>query len=58
MKSIVKLFKKMSRIGTRISKFNEFSDFERFNLYGQDTIKLYSQYLSEILNNHNYSKYI
>ena len=50
-------FQKMSRIGTRISKFNEdlISDFERLervNLYDQDTIKLYSQYLSEILNNH------
>ena len=50
-------FQKMSRIGTRISKLNEdlISDFERLervNLYDQDTIKLYSQYLSEILNNH------
>ena len=50
-------FQKMSRIGTRISKFNEdlISDFERLervNLYDLDTIKLYSQYLSEILNNH------
>ena len=49
-------FQKMSRIGTRISKFNEdlISDFERLervNLYDLDTIKLYSQYLSEILNN-------
>ena len=51
-------FQKMSRIGTRISKFNEdlMSDFERLervNLYDQDTIKLYTQYLSEILNNHS-----
>ena len=51
-------FQKMSRIGTRISKLNEdlISDFERLervNLYDQDTIKLYSQYLSEILNNHS-----
>ena len=50
-------FQKMSRIGTKISKFNEdlVSDFERLervNLFDQDTIKLYSQYLSEILNNH------
>ena len=50
-------FQKMSRIGTKISKFNEdlISDFERLervNLFDQDTIKLYSQYLSEILNNH------
>ena len=50
-------FQKMSRIGTRISKLNEdlISDFERLervNLYDQDTIKLYAQYLSEILNNH------
>ena len=49
-------FQKMSRIGTKISKFNEdlISDFERLervNLFDQDTIKLYSQYLSEILNN-------
>ena len=51
-------FQKMSKIGTRISKFNEdlISDFERLervNLYDQDTIKLYTQYLSEILNNHS-----
>ena len=51
-------FQKMSRIGTKISKFNEdlISDFERLervNLFDQDTIKLYSQYLSEILNNHS-----
>ena len=51
-------FQKMSRIGTKISKFNEdlVSDFERLervNLFDQDTIKLYSQYLSEILNNHS-----
>ena len=51
-------FQKMSKIGTRISKLNEdlISDFERLervNLYDQDTIKLYSQYLSEILNNHS-----
>jgi len=51
-------FQKMSRIGTKISKYNEdlISDFERLervNLYDQDTIKLYSQYLSEILNNHS-----
>ena len=44
-------FQKMSRIGTKISKFNEdlVSDFERLervNLFDQDTIKLYSQYLS------------
>ena len=50
-------FQKMSRIGTKISKFNDdlTSDFERLervNLFDQDTIKLYSQYLSEILNNH------
>ena len=51
-------FQKMSRIGTKISRFNEdlVSDFERLervNLFDQDTIKLYSQYLSEILNNHS-----
>ena len=51
-------FQKMSRIGTKISKYNEdlISDFERLervNLYDQDTIKLYAQYLSEILNNHS-----
>ena len=51
-------FQKMSRIGTKISKFNEdlISDFERLervNLFDQDTIKLYAQYLSEILNNHS-----
>ena len=50
-------FQKMSRIGTKISKYNEdlISDFgrlERVNLFDQDTIKLYTQYLSEILNNH------
>ena len=50
-------FLKMSKIGTRISKFNEdliadFERLERVNLYDQDTIKLYAQYLSEILNNH------
>ena len=49
-------FLKMSRIGTKISKFNEdlMSDIERLervNLYDQDTIKLYTQYLSEIANN-------
>ena len=48
---------KMSRIGTKISKFNEdlicdFERLERVNLFDQDTIKLYAQYLSEILNNH------
>ena len=51
-------FQKMSRIGTKISKFNEdlesdFERLERVNLFDQDTIKLYSQYLSEILNNHS-----
>ena len=50
-------FQKMSRIGTKISKFNEdlicdFERLERVNLFDQDTIKLYAQYLSEILNNH------
>ena len=50
-------FQKMSRIGTKISKYNDdlVSDFERLervNLFDQDTIKLYTQYLSEILNNH------
>jgi hypothetical protein len=49
-------FLKMSRIGTRISKLNEdlMSDVERLervNLYDQDIIKLYTQYLSEIVNN-------
>ena len=49
-------FLKMSRIGTRISKLNEdlesdFERLERVNLYDQDIIKLYTQYLSEILNN-------
>ena len=49
-------FLKMSRIGTRISKLNEdlesdFERLERVNLYDQDIIKLYTQYLSDILNN-------
>ena len=49
-------FLKMSRIGTKISKLNEdlMSDIERLervNLYDQDTIKLYTQYLTEISNN-------
>ena len=49
-------FLKMSRIGTRISKLNEdlISDMERLervNLYDQDIIKLYTQYLTEIVNN-------
>ena len=49
-------FLKMSRIGTKISKLNEdlISDIERLervNLYDQDIIKLYTQYLSEIVNN-------
>ncbi len=49
-------FLKMSRIGTKISKLNEdlMSDIERLervNLYDQDIIKLYTQYLTDIVNN-------
>ena len=51
-------FQKMSKIGNKISKLNQelindFERLERFNLYDQDTIRLYSQYLIEILNDHS-----
>ena len=54
-------FLKMSRIGTKISKLNEdlMSDIERLervNLYDQDTIKLYTQYLTDIANNQTKAK--
>ena len=48
-------FKRMNKIGNRISKLNndliyDIERLERANLYDQDTIKLYSQYLIDILN--------
>ena len=50
-------FKRMNKIGNRISKLNseliyDIERLERVNLYDQDTIKLYSQYLIDILNDH------
>ena len=48
-------FIRMNKIWNRISRLNkdlvnDFERLERVNLYDQDTIKLYSQYLIEILN--------
>ena len=48
-------FRRMNKIGNRISKLNnvliyDIERLERVNLYDQDTIKLYSQYLIDILN--------
>ena len=48
-------FRRMNKIGNRISKLNndliyDIERLERANLYDQDTIKLYSQYLIDILN--------
>ena len=47
-------FQKMSRIGTKITKLNEelaenIGKLETVNLYDQDTLKLYIQFLIEIL---------
>ena len=51
-------FQKMSKIGSKISKLNEelsnhVEKLERVNLYDQDTVKLYTQFLTEVLNNHS-----
>ena len=48
-------FRRMNKIGNKISKLNNeliynIERLERVNLYDQDTIKLYSQYLIDILN--------
>ena len=47
-------FQKMSKIGTKIRKLNEellenVEKLENVNIYDQDTVKLYIQYLTEIL---------
>ena len=51
-------FQKMSKLGTKIRKLNEellqnVEKLENVNLYDQDIFKLYIQYLTEILSNHN-----
>ena len=53
-------FKKMNEIGNKITLLNEelinqIAKLERANLYDQDTIKLYSQYLVEVLNDQDSS---
>ena len=50
-------FKKMSKIGNKITQLNEelFTDFDRLekvNLYDQDILKIYTQYLTEVLNDY------